>query len=77
MSDHDDDRPKKVVPLGNEVQSALARLLRESYARSLSEEIPDNILALYRRFDELTKEESALESPSPPVSPAAKEPPPE
>jgi hypothetical protein len=72
MSDHDDDRPKKVVPLGNEVQSALARLLRESYARSLSEEIPENILALYQRFDELTKEES---TPTPPGPPAAKEPP--
>ena len=58
MSERDDDRPNNVIGLGYEIQSAIARLLRETYARSLSEKLPDDILALFKQFDELTKKNS-------------------
>ena len=58
MSDRDDDRPNNVIPFGNEIQSAIARLLRESYARSLSEELPEDIATLFKQFEALTKKDT-------------------
>jgi hypothetical protein len=58
MSERDDDRPNNVIGFGNEIQIAIARLLRETYAQSLSEKLPDDILALFKQFDEVTKKNS-------------------
>jgi len=58
MSDRDDDRPNNVIPFGNDIQTAIARMLRDCYAQFLSEELPGDITALFKQFEALTKRDT-------------------
>jgi len=58
MSDRDDDPPNNVVPFGNDIQTAIARMLRDSYAQFLSEELPQDITTLFKQFEALTKRDT-------------------
>jgi hypothetical protein len=60
MPDNDNDPPDNVIPFGNEIQIAIARLLREMYSGILQEELPKDISALMKQFEDLTKKDEAL-----------------
>jgi hypothetical protein len=62
MADNDDDPPDNVIPFGNEIQIAIARLLREMYSGILREELPQDISVLMKRFEEVTKKDSEPKS---------------
>ena len=71
MSDRDDDPPANVFPLGQGTPRAIADELRRYYKTLVDQALPDQISALYQRFDELTKEKFEHETPTP-QSPAAR-----
>ncbi len=75
MSNRDDNPPAKVVPVGQAVPQAIGDELRKYYKTLVEQELPDKISALFKHFDELTKEKSEPETRIPRIPSAAKEPP--
>jgi hypothetical protein len=61
MAENDDDPPDNVVPfpIGHAVTAAIAGLLAEYYRDLVREPLPERHLALLRRFDDLSRENSA------------------
>jgi hypothetical protein len=74
MSNRDDDPPAKVVPVGQAVPQAIGNELRKYYKTLVEQELPDKISALFKHFDELTKETSGPETGVSQAPPAAKKP---
>jgi hypothetical protein len=75
MNDRKNDRPANVAPASQTAPRAIADELNRYVKTLVEQELPDKILALYQRFDELTKEKSEPETHIPQGSPASKEPP--
>ena len=56
MTNSDDEPPDNVIPLGHELRGAIAAELRKMYEALVREELPEHIVRLVRRFDDLTKD---------------------
>jgi hypothetical protein len=76
MNDRKDDPPANVVPFGQTVPRSIGDELNRYFKSLVEQELPEKISALYQRFDELTKEKSEPETPSPRAPAASKQPPP-
>jgi len=56
MREGDDNKPPdNVIPFANAIQGAIAEDLRKMYAELVREKLPDDISALMKQFEELSK----------------------
>lgn len=55
MKDSDDKPAGSVIPFANAIQGAIGEALRKMYAELVREKLPDDISALLKQFEELSK----------------------
>ena len=61
MTNGDDDLPDNVIPFGHELPFWIATELRKMYESFVREELPEPIVRLLQRFDDLTGEKPGPE----------------
>lgn len=63
MSEVDDTKPPdNVIPFAKAIQGTIAEDLRKMYAELVREKLPDDISALMKRFEDLSKKGSEPET---------------
>jgi hypothetical protein len=58
MKDGDNKPAGNVIPFANAIQGAIGEELRKMYAELVREKLPDDISALLKQFEELSKKGS-------------------
>jgi hypothetical protein len=62
MNEGDNKPAGKVIPFANSIQGAIAEELRRMYSELVRETLPDDISALIKQFEELSKKGSEEKS---------------
>ncbi len=62
MNQGDEKPPGKVIPFVHAIQGTIAEDLRKMYAELVREKLPDDISALMKQLEELSKKSSEPES---------------